>query len=60
MIQDPIIDELERLREREMARYGNDPQRFFAALQEAQRQSTRPIEPAPKPRPKVTSLSSPS
>lgn len=56
MIHDPIIDELERLREQEMARHGNDPQRFFAALQEAQRKSTRPIQPAPEVRRKVTSV----
>lgn len=46
---DPIIDELEHLRELEMARHGNDPQRFFEALQEAQRRSTRPIRSAPNP-----------
>jgi hypothetical protein len=55
MIRDPIIEELERLREQEMARHGNDPQRFFAALQEAQRNSKRPIQPAPEPRHKATS-----
>jgi hypothetical protein len=47
MIHDPIIGELERLREQEMARYGYDPQRFFEALQEAQRRSKRAIEPTP-------------
>jgi hypothetical protein len=55
MIRDPIIEELERLREQEMARHGNDPQRFFAALQEAQRNSRRPIQPAPERRRKASS-----
>jgi len=46
-MSDPIVDELDRLRAEEMARFNFDFEAYFRALKEQERASPRPLQPPP-------------
>lgn len=54
MISDPIVEELDRLRAEEMARFNFDSDAFYRALKEQERASSQPVQPPPQsPSPRV-------
>jgi hypothetical protein len=52
MSTDPIVDELDRQRAEQMARFNFDFDAFYRDLKEQERQSPRPVQAPPESSPK--------
>lgn len=48
MMKDPIVDELDRLRAEQMARYNFDFEAFYRDLKEQERSSPQPVQSPPE------------
>lgn len=48
MMKDPIVDELDRLRAEQMARYNFDFEAFYRDLKEQERLSPQPVQSPPE------------
>lgn len=51
MMNDPIVDELDRLRAEQMAHFNFDFEAFYQSLKEQQKLSQQPLQAPPKPLP---------